>query len=234
VTTSARAAYFRRTTSADDGLSLIELIVSMSVFAVVLTLVGSLFWGMSRTSSQARAIDASSRTSANAMNELALVIRNGAMVPKLGETTPLPAFSTASREQMVLYSVISGSGSSLEPVRVSFSVNSARQLIEVRTRGVYGGGYWTWPGSAPSTTRNLSGALIVSTGTEPLFRYLDGQGEAITGNAAGTLATADLERVASVAIILRVQAEGVAEGRIIELKNTVSVPNLGNVRVPSP
>lgn len=228
----AWSSFFRRQNPADDGLSLIELIVSMMVFAVVLTLVGSLFWGMSQTSAQARAIDASSRTSANAMNELALVIRNGASVPKLGQTAPMPAFSVASRESMVLYTVISGSGSSLAPVRVSFSVNASRQLIEVRTKAVESSGYWTWPGSAPSTSRNLSGALIVSTDAAPLFRYLDGQGVIIAGNAAGTLATADLEKVASVEITLRVQAEGIASGRTIELKNTVTVPNLGNVRVP--
>lgn len=218
---------FRRylASSKDErGMSMSELIVSMAVFAILLTVVAGLFVGLSRATALSRALDGSTRVASNALNELALVVRNGTTVPQSGNTTPRSAFSFAGTEELTIYSIV-GEAAVLSPVKVNFTVNAQRQLIETRSLPKEVGGYWVWPGVSAPTKRNLSGALVVSE--VALFTYLNASGVAITPPAGGSLTDEQLALVTAVRITIRVEADAGAPGRIIELKNTVGVPNLG-------
>lgn len=219
-------SFRRRLASVKDeaGLSMSELIVSMAVFAVLLTVVAGLFVGVSRATALSRALDGSTRVASNALNELALVIRNGTTVPQSGNTTPRSAFSFAGTEEVTIYSIV-GVGAVLSPVKVTFTVNAQRQLIETRSLPKDVGGYWVWPGVSAPTKRNLSGSLVVSD--VALFTYLNAAGGTISPSGGGSLTNEQLALVTAVRITIRVEADAGAPGRIIELKNTVGVPNLG-------
>lgn len=219
-----------RLRDSERGISMSELIIAMMLFTIVLAVVAGMYMSLTRASNLSRAIDGSTRTASNALNELAQVIRNGTAVPKANSVIPIPAFDLAGKESLTIYSLVDTAAPTMAPVKVSFTVNAKRQLIETRAVAKLVAGYWVWPGLTAPTTRNLSGSLVVPLDGISLFRYLDETGAVIPPDASGKLTTAQLERVMAVSITMRVEADAGAPGKIIELKNTVGVPNLGNVR----
>ncbi|SEB40840.1 hypothetical protein SAMN04489806_0469 [Paramicrobacterium humi] len=207
-----------------------ELLVSMLVFSVLLTVVAGMYVSITRSSNQSQAIDASTRVAANAMNEVSLVIRNGTTITQASTTDLIAAFPEAKSDSLTVYSILDSTSAGLTPVKVQFWINADRELIETRWAATKTGEYWTWPSSTPSTSRNLSGSLLVSE-EKPLFTYLDEAGTKITGGTNGTLSPDQRAKVTSVSITMRVEAaDGGADLRTVDLDNVVGVPNLGNVR----
>ncbi|AWB87230.1 PilW family protein [Mycetocola zhujimingii] len=222
---AARAAAER-----DRGISLIELIIAMVLLSIVTTVVAALLISLTNAATMSRGIDASSKTASNAMNDLALVIRNGSTVPVKNNIIPLAAFVAGGPESLTIHSILGGSGLSLSPVKVKFTVNAKRQLIEQRWTAKVTDGYFSWPADAAMTSRNLSGSLLIPKDEErPLFTYLDEKRNPIEMSAGNQLSAPNLGKVRSVLITMRVEAEGGAKGQIIELENIVGVPNLGEV-----
>ncbi|GHD47196.1 type II secretion system protein [Mycetocola manganoxydans] len=228
---AVRTRVARARTGTERGITMVELLVAMLLLSIVMTVVIALLSSLTKAASMSQGIDASSKTASNAMNELALVIRNGASVPVRNNIVPLAAFAAASPESMTIHSVLSSTGSVLAPVKVGFTVNAQRQLIEQRWTASVSDGYYSWPASATVSTRNLSGSLLIpEAGGTSLFTYLDSTGTPIPMGAGNKIIAANLEKVRSVIITMRVEAEGGAAGEIVELVNTVGVPNLGEVR----
>lgn len=217
--------------TADRGITMVELLVSMLLLSVVMTIVVALLVSITNAAALSQGIDASSKTAANAMNELAQVVRNGAPVPVKNNIVPQPAFVSAEPEALTIHSVLDSAGSILVPVKVGFTVNAKRQLIEHRWTATVSDGYYSWPTGAVMKSRNLSGSLLIpEAGGTPLFTYLDSLGNPLTMGTGNKLTAANLAKVRSVTITMRVEAEGGATGEIIELVNTIGVPNLGEVR----
>lgn len=210
---------------------MVELVVSMLLLSIVMTIVVSLLMSITNAAALSQGIDASSKTASNAMNELAQVVRNGATVPVKNNIVPQPAFVSAAPESLTIHSVLDSSGSMLVPVRVGFTVNAKRQLIEHRWTASVTDGYYTWPTGVAVTSRNLSGSLLIpEAGGTPLFTYLDSLGNRLAMGTDNKLTAANLAKVRSITITMRVEAEGGATGEIIELVNTIGLPNLGEVR----
>lgn len=223
---------FQRCGGEDDerGMSMSELLVSMLIFSVLLTVVAGMYVSITRSSNQSQAIDASTRVAANAMNEVSLVIRNGTTIAQSGTTDLISAFPEATSDTLTVYSILDSTSAGLTPVKVKFWINEDRELIETRWTATRSGDYWTWPTGTSSTSRNLSGSLLVSE-DKPLFTYLDESGAKISGGSGGTLGSDQRAKVTSVSITMRVEAaDGGADLRTVDLDNVVGVPNLGNVR----
>lgn len=213
-------------------MTLIELVVAMSVFGILLTLVVAMFVDSVRSfSDQSGALD-NSRMASTSMNEVTRIIRAGTEIPKKDNPVNDPVFTYAGAEKIKMHSFIdAGSPTDPAPVLVEFARNSANELVETRWNAyhVYTT-YWAFE-TTSTYARTIARSLLPADTSAPLFRYYDKNGAALTPPAGGTLTTAQIRNVASVRVSMRVQAD--ASGRVepVQIQNMVGLPNLGVARV---
>jgi Tfp pilus assembly protein PilW len=221
----------------DAGISLVELLVAMMLLGLIMAMVTGLFISVSKTVALGQAINDSSRVASNAANELSRVIRVGTTLSVSGTTIASPAFLSAGRESVTFYSNVdvnmatSVAVRSAQPTMVRFDLNSNRQLVESRWTATAAGRFWTFPATTttPNSTRNLGGPLTAPTGAEsPLFTYFDETTPVpvqIATPASGSMSGADLKRIASVRITIKVPSPN-ASGNPATFTNTIVLPNL--------
>ena len=136
-----RIALIRRT--GERGITLIELLVSMIIFAILLTLVGSAFSTVSKAVTISGQINNNIGFSSLGMNEISKVLRFAATNPVLNQPIDNPAFVVAKPETLTVYSYIDATASSPAPTEVTFSLNGSRQLVETRYSAYsVASGYW--------------------------------------------------------------------------------------------
>lgn len=217
----------------DKGIGLVELLVSMMLLGLVLVMVFGLFVSTTKSVAQAQAVNDSSRVAANAANELSRVIRVGDTLGVSGSQVPLPAFSFAGRESLIMYSNVDVDASAsiavraAQPTLVQFALTpTTRQLIENRWTATAAGRFWTFPAvtTSPQTTRNLGGAFAVPSSAETaLFSYFDNKSLPIDAPASGSMPEADRKRIASVRITVEITAPG--SSRSTTVTNTIVLSN---------
>ena len=235
--TSIRAR-FRAPWRSDSGLSMMELIVSMGLSTIVLTMVVGFF--VQITSATVKANDSRNTTAmaSNIANELADVIRPATTLRVMGLTAPDPAILSATGASLTIYTYADNTSSSVRPIRISFSQNAKKQLVERQWNATMNAstGLWEFPAitTTPASTRVFPGVLIdpsTATGagateTAPLFVYLD-SGSAVVVPASTGLTLAQRASVAAIRFTVRTRTDTSTTARPIAIQNTVGMPNLG-------
>ncbi|QEE60602.1 type II secretion system protein [Salinibacterium sp. dk2585] len=229
-----------RVAQGERGMGMPELIVAMSLFAILMTLVLTTVVSFSRAMTQDTAANDSANIGAIGMNELTRVIRSGTTVPLPSSTTPLPVFVEAKRESVTLHAFIDTSAATPKPVKVRFAVEpSTRDLVETRWDAYPTPGnpsYWSFS-ATPSFERVVARKIIAPTAAErPLFSYYRINDttkveEQVPLSATGALTEAEKLRVVAVEVTMKVQADETERAAPVTIVNRVGLPNLGVSRL---
>jgi prepilin-type N-terminal cleavage/methylation domain-containing protein len=216
----------------ERGMSLPELLVAMAIFAILATVMVSMFTGFSRSFSSDRSAGESTGIASTAMKELTRVIRAGTEIAVTGsEGGNDPVFATASDDTMELRSILDTDAVSPVPVQVLFSVDAENRLIEERWTGTPSAHSWVFPAAQASYRRTVAHSLVPREQREhPLFAYLDASGETIP-LVAGSVPVQKLRMIAAVQVTLSVRASARTDVDPVVLQNSVGIPNLGVSRV---
>jgi type II secretory pathway pseudopilin PulG len=217
----------------DAGISLVELLISMLLLGVVMTMVSGLYMSASSTLRQAQALTGNTRQASNAMNEVSRVIRAATENPVSGQPLNDPALEQATPEALTLYAYVNLGMSTQQPLKIQLALDANRRLVETRWAStVSSGGYFTFS-STPFSTRIIA-ETVAPSGTA-LFSYRDGAGVPMLGAAGlGTLGTSIERRsVSSIAVSLTLQASVTDDRSAVTLQNTVGMPNVTLGRITS-
>ncbi|GAB2979892.1 PulJ/GspJ family protein [Frigoribacterium salinisoli] len=215
----ARAARARR---GDDGISLAELLVAMMVFAILMAITGGFMVSAMRASTQARAIDESTRTATNAMTAMTRNLRAATDNPVKDVNLPAPAFETLLGSEVVFYAYVNLASSDATPVKVRYWLDG-RSLKESTTQSRRTvAGFFLFTGT--TTTRTVATSVV--TGTN-LFAPVGATGADLP---LATLTTeAALRQVAAVRVRVQV-GDSATSPTATTLVNTVGLPNLDLAR----
>jgi prepilin-type N-terminal cleavage/methylation domain-containing protein len=229
------AAFRRHKETAEDGITLVELLVAMMVLGILLAIIAGLLISSSKVIATTEATGQGTANASNVANELSNVIRSGTNQPVAGQTLASAAFVAASSESLTMYSFVnsytSSTSTQVRPLLVQFSLNSSRQLVEKRWLPTSTNGtYFIFPTLAqlpsktPMSTRIIGGPLLATPTTgvnrDPLFVYLNSSG-AVVSNPTATPCS-----IASVRVTVRTQGPTTTSRPAILLVNTVDIPNL--------
>ncbi len=193
---------------------------------VVLAMAGGFFAGAERSFTLNKTIGGNTSSAANGMNEMSRILRAATENPVKNQVLNDPAFVAATPESVTVYAYVNLSSSTEQPVKVQFSLDTNRNLIETTWAGyVISAGYWGFQ-TTPLSTRRLAGTVVNQTGSNPfLFTYLDVNGVAITIPSGG-YTTANLRSIAAVQVTLTIGTSATATKSTVTLQNTVGLPNL--------
>lgn len=215
----------RTRAAADGGYSLPELLVTVLLLSIVTAVMVSLLTSMSRSFTRSEAAGDSTNTAANGMNEMTRVIRSGTELRiNGGPSSNVPVFLTADTNVADLYAFIDTSSANPRPVRVRFSIDAQRRLVETRWNATNTASPWSF-----STTASSSRVIArqIPVGSPSMFRYYTVSGAEITP----PFSEAQRKTIAAVRIQLTVQADETGRADPVAIRNTVSIPNLGISRV---
>ena len=223
----------RRERRDDRGITLAELLVTMTLLAIMSAIIVSFMSTISRSFTEDAAATDSTNVAASGMNELTRVIRSGTELRLTGGgTVNAPVFIAATGNDVTLYAYIDTNSATPAPVKVRFSIDSQRRLVETRWNATTTTTPWEFVAVAtPSYSRIVARSIPV--GSVPMFTYLDVLGHVLTP-ASGTFTTTELKTIAAVQIELTVQADGTDRANPVTIRNAVSLPNLGISRVGPP
>ncbi len=210
----------------EDGLSLVELIVASMLTLLILAMVGAMFANTAQLTAKATQNHDSNTVAANVQSELRTVIGLAVQLPVSGSTNGLPPVSSGTNGKLVINSLINVTDPvNPAPTRVTFDSTSG-DLVVTRCVGKSVSGFWTFTSCASSTTTDLGGVIIASSGSQaPLFSYLDANGSTI-GLAAGALPPTSLPNVVSITVSINVRAPG-SKTAPVYLSSNVGMPNIG-------
>ncbi len=211
----------------DEGFTLAELLVTIALTALLTTIVLMFVTTMSKAFTRDRAASDSSMVASVGMNELTRVIRSGTTL-RTTASNNAPVFVAATDNEVTLYAYIDTSASLVKPVKVKFSIDSQRRLIETRWAATTSAAPWTFAATAYST-RTV--ARSIPAGSDALFTYLDASSNALSTKTAFT--EAQLRTIAAVQVTLTVQADQTGRAKPVRLQNAVGIPNLDIPRVRS-
>ncbi|WP_036283959.1 PulJ/GspJ family protein [Microbacterium luticocti] len=222
----------RRLHGDDDGMTLIELVVAMGVFALLLTLVVSMFVSTARAFSDERGAVDNSRLASTSMNEVTRIVRAGTEIPVWGSAENDPVFVSAGAEQLTLNAFIdAGTSDDPPPVRVRFARNGQNELTETRWSAYHDHTtYWKFQ-TTSTYARLIARSLLPPDPAAPLFRYYDADGTELVPPRGGSLSVSQIRNIASVQITMQVQGDGSGRVDPVEIRNMVGLPNLGVARV---
>ena len=209
----------------DSGLTLVELLVAISLFAVLLSLVGGTFYSITRATSFAAARDENSRVASTAMNEMIKKVRGAADNARVG-LSDSAAFISAGGKNLKFTTLVS-TGRVSVPQQVTLSLSSTGVLTENVVIGTTTDGtYYTFGGTG--TTQTIATSIEVAGSADvPFFQYLDISRNVLTPDpATGVLSAVQADRVAFVQISIRVSSTASTLKNGITLQNTAGLPNL--------
>jgi len=209
----------------DAGLTLVELLVAISLFAVLLAIVGGTFYSITRATTFAAARDQNSRVASTAMNEMVKMVRGAADNARVG-LNDSPAFIAAGGKSLSFTTLVS-TGRVSVPQQVTFALTPAGALTETIVAGTTtDNAYYSFGGAGRTQTIATSIEVPAASGVQ-VFQYLDIKKDALTPDpATGVLSAAQADRVAFVQISIRVSSTASALRNGITLQNTVGLPNL--------
>lgn len=202
---------------ADEGLSLIELLVAMGVLSVVMVIVTNLFLTVVATTQAANTARSAVGQAGNAMDEITRVVRLGTPNAVSGSTTPAPAVVAGTPTALIVLSYVDTTSAAPLPTRVAFSLDSG-VLTETRTA-------FTASGSLAVITSTQTTRTVASGLTSIAFAYADSSGTALTPSGTG-LSDPQRSRVTSVTVTVTVPNRSGRTDDPIVLSNTVLLTNV--------
>jgi len=215
----------------ERGMSLPELLVAMSIFAVLATVIVTMFSGLSRSFFADRSTSESTGIAATAMKEVTRVIRAGTEIAVSDSPLNDPVFASASAEGLEMRAYLDTDAVAPVPVLVRFTVDAHQRLVEERWTARRSADVWTFPAAAATYNRTIAHSLVPRQQRDrPLFSYLDASGEVLP-LASGSIAVQDLRKIAAVQVTLTVRTSARDDVEPVMLQNSVGIPNLGIARV---
>lgn len=217
-----------RRANSDEGLSLSELLVSIMVTSIALAMVTALFVNVVKVTGVSNATTQRSSSAANVINEISTVIRPATDIA-IANSTPMPAVDAATGLTLTIYSFVDTVPNSPAPSKVSFSIDSNRNLVESRIAGTLSAGYWVF--TATPKTRTLPGPLQRLSGDNALFVYLDATNTVLIPGTDG-LTAAQRDAVASIKVNVTIANNGLVSSTDVNgsdpvtIVNTFGMPNL--------
>ena len=221
----------------DAGLSLAELLVSMMLLGIVMTIVTALFLSATQSIATARGINTNTKVASNGMNEAARVIRAGTDNPVAGNALSDPAFVSARNETLIMYAYVNLDSSAESPVMIRLTVDTNRRLVESRWPATaLSNGNWSFPAptTSPASTRILAETVSPQSAAPWLFTYLLANGDPLPVPTTGTFTATQLRTIAAVRVTLSVQSSPTDSKHAVTLTNAVGIPNLGIPRTVLP
>jgi hypothetical protein len=222
----------------DEGITLIELLITTLLSTVVLILIGSFFIQMVNATTKSNETRLSTATASDIAAELSDVIRPASPLVIAGATKPAPAVIVGGPNELVIYTYADSVASDIRPIRVRFSLDAKSRLVESRWSATVNAstGLWNFPtlATAPTSSRTLPGTIVPAsalvgaetTASAPLFTYFDEKSAPIVP-VGGAMTAAQLEAVASVRFTLRVRPSAATKAQVVTIQNVVGMPNLG-------
>lgn len=202
----------------DDGLTLVELLVAMSLLAIAMTLVTALVVTVSRAYTREEAQRDSSTGAALGMQHLSRVIR-AAVELDLSSGERAPAFSAASPTVLTLSAYVGVEHVDEGPVRVELALDTAAdEIIERRFAAYRVAGIWEFR-TTPSERRVLARDVVDAA----VFAYERADGSTLPSRA---LTQEERREIAAVRVSYGVQTDRTGRVPPSRIVNVVSLPNL--------
>ncbi|NCT90867.1 type II secretion system protein [Cellulomonas sp. APG4] len=215
----------------EGGLTLPELLVTMTLTAIIGSLMVAFMSGYSRTLTRESARSDSTNVAAVGMNELTRVIRAGVRIENEHAAGGFDRiFRYAGRERLQLHAGVDSDATDVRPLLIDFSLDAGRVLTETRTTARAGGpgeAEWMFSGAgATITSRPIARTIVPATSPQTvLFRYFDSTGAEMVPSPGSSLPEADLDRITAVEIYLSVQADPTERAEPVTLTNRVGLLN---------
>jgi Tfp pilus assembly protein PilW len=207
----------RRLHHRDEGLTLVELVISTFLGLIILVTAGALLISTTRSSGIQATSDTNARGASTAMNAMSRYLHAATTYPTATGTQP--AFASMSATDVTFYAYVNLVSTAAQPVKVRYYIDSTtKTLFEQLYSSTcsVSTGFCTF--SSTPTTVNLGGPVAspTSDGTA-LFVYLN----------AGGAATTDASLVQSVQVNLEYGSSKAGSAGDTHLTNTVALLNVG-------
>lgn len=223
---SALRGWARTHAQDESGVSLVELLVTIALLAVLGGMVFSSVVGLNRAVAVADSASFDQGFGRNAYRLVTRDLRAAASIP----LSSAPAFQKATRDE-VAFTALLGSGATPDLVRIV--VDGSSQLVVTQTPADPAS---TAPGlvydAADEQERYVASFIVnplfPATTDQTIYRYFDADGDPLedfTG-ADGGLTLAQRNDIASVEMTLRLNQSPLITGAT-ELTTTVRLPNAG-------
>jgi len=222
----------------DQGFTLVELLVVMTLMGLVLGLIATLVSSTLRTSSRARVAATDTSTAATSMDRLTRDLRMA-----IAPTASTQAFTSASDSDVTFYTAL---GTEPAPLLVRWWLDAAGVLRRSETRPTGNVPPYTWSGT-PNTTSIVARGVVVDV-SAPLFRYLNPTNAIVSIGcyertpapnpcatplaASPNVSATDLALVAAVDVRLAVRSSAADSGIGSVQQSRVVIVNRGAVTLP--
>lgn len=208
----------------ERGMTLMELLVAMSLLAIVMTLITMLVVSVSQTFTREESQHDSSGQAALGMQQLTRIIHAGIRDPREPDWKKSPVFTAAGADSMTLHSYINVARASEGPTLIRLVVQDG-ELVETHYSARRSAGVWVYQ-SSPSRQH------VIAREVESLaFTYIGSDGNPLPLTGSGVLADAQRGLVAAVRVRLAVQTSPGDSAQAAVLESVVSLPNLNLTRV---
>lgn len=211
----------------ERGLTLTELLVSMMVLSIIMVIATGVFINTGRAAGIGNSVNISTKAASLGLNELAKAIRFAASNPVSGQAIDDPALVVAKNDLVTVISYLDVDPAAPQPVKIAFTIDSQRRLIEVRYDSYeISKGFWGFK-TTPASTQILTGALVApASGEAQLFTYLDSNNDPLTVPASG-LTLAQRQSVAAVKVSIKLKSDDASSGSPVKFESIIGIPNLG-------
>jgi Tfp pilus assembly protein PilW len=218
--------------SGDAGVSLVELMVTVIVGAIVLALVGGFFVQTVRVTTNSNQSRVTTGYTINAENRLTNAVRVISQSPLSDGTTP--SIASAGPQSMVFYSYGNTAVSDQRLSKFTITVTAAKRLQVQQCTGTFNGTYWTYPCSATTSTTVVYPGFVVdpvSANAElPLFAFYDSNRAQVASGVA-SLSSTQIASITSIAVSVKLKTTAAAaDSSAVYVTNTVGMPNIALVQ----
>ncbi|MBW4042756.1 MAG: hypothetical protein HIU86_11655 [Acidobacteria bacterium] len=213
----------------DDGIALIELIVSMVITLIMLTLIGRMFAQVTHAAGDNQSTRAATGVAATVADEITRVVRQGVLVTTSSTTKEGAVIAGSTATSLNIDSAVDATvtpgQAAIAPTRVVFSVDGSGSLVEQRFAGTVTSGSVTFA-SSPTSSRTVNGPILTTGASVPaLFAYTDGSGNAVLPSSGG-LTAAQASSVAAVTVTVTVANSLSTGSDPVQITNEVTMPNI--------
>lgn len=212
-------------------MTLTELLVAITLFAILSTLIITSVTTISQTLARNRVATDNTNVAAVGMDEITRIVRSGT---SLSPVASYPAFVSASGEELTIFAYIDGTDTTPTPLKVQFKVNATtRDLVETRWKGTRSSSLVPWTFPTVESTRIIARKIVTpATGEASLFTYYEIGSDLLEKKMSVPVSgLTDLGKIATVEIAVKVQTDPASRADPVTIVNRVGIPNLGISRL---
>jgi hypothetical protein len=207
---------------ADEGVTLVELLVAAFLSTLLLVAISSMFIVVAKQTVASQGARLSTADASNIMNVVSTTIRASISNSVEGSDTPDPAVVEATSSEITVISYTDAGPSFETPLQIRYRIVGGR-MTEDRWQPSVVHGYAVFPAitTTPYQTRTL-GNVVVNTALEPLFRYYSATGAEMIPGANGLTPT---QRASTTSVHFDVKVLANNSHEVVELQNNIGMPN---------